>query len=106
AHFSRAGRGGAGPAHPLVLSRREEKTWMPARQAYAACATLAGSAGMAWLSCNAVLIGLVLAFVTIAPAHSQSIAELATYLGPDRGKRLIWGAERGDELMAYTAVQH
>src|SRR5262249_56393275 len=38
----------------------------------------------------------------IVPAHSQSLAGLATYLGPDREQRLIEGAKREGELTVYS----
>ena len=42
----------------------------------------------------------------IVPAHSQSLAGLATYLGPDREQRLIEGAKREGELTVYSSMQH
>ena len=40
-----------------------------------------------------------------APAGGVTVADLATYDGPDRSERLIEGAQREGELTLYTSAQ-
>src|SRR5262249_36340858 len=39
-----------------------------------------------------------------APAHAQSLAELATYTGADRIQRLVDGARKENALMIYSSM--
>jgi len=48
-----------------------------------------------------VAVALVLA---VAPASAQTLAELATYAGPDRTQRLIEGARKENALTVYSSM--
>jgi iron(III) transport system substrate-binding protein len=58
-------------------------------------------------SCLGLLQGAVLVLAMLAagtPARAQTLAELATYAGPDRTARLIAGAKRENALTIYSSM--
>ena len=53
-----------------------------------------------------VLVAVFAALCAPAALAQTDFTELATYLGPDRERRLIEGAKREGELMVYSSMQH
>src|SRR3954465_14593505 len=47
---------------------------------------------------------LIVATAPPAPAQNATLADIATYQGPDREKRLVEGAKKEGELMFYSSI--
>src|SRR5215207_10572347 len=57
-----------------------------------------------YFSGSAGALILLLALFLSAPVQAQSLAELATYSGPDRTQKLIDGAKKENALTIYSSM--